>query len=152
MARLSRDLLVKLKGGKAVHRQWKQGQVSWEGYRDTARLCSNGVRNAKAQLELSLARDAKNNKKCFYRCVSQKRKIKESVPPSMSNTGKFITMDKEKAEYLTAFLSQSSLATSLPTRLEWRDHKTRFGGAKSLSLRSDSRPLKEREHTEFCGT
>jgi len=44
-------------------------------------LCRDGVRKAKAQLELNLARDAKNNKKGFYRYVSQKRKIKESVPP-----------------------------------------------------------------------
>jgi len=43
-------------------------------------LCRNGVRKAKAQLELNLARDAKNNKKGFYRYFSQKRKIKESVP------------------------------------------------------------------------
>ena len=30
---MSRDLLVKLKGKKEMHRQWKQGQVSWEEYR-----------------------------------------------------------------------------------------------------------------------
>ena len=70
LAWLSRDLLVKLKGKKEMHRQWKQGQVSWEEYRDTARLCRDGVRKAKARLELNLARDAKNNKKGFYRYVS----------------------------------------------------------------------------------
>jgi len=32
------------------------------------------------QLELNLARDAKNNKKCFYRYVNKKRKVKESIP------------------------------------------------------------------------
>ncbi|KAK4811070.1 hypothetical protein QYF61_016356 [Mycteria americana] len=78
---MSQDLLVKLKGKKEMHRQWKQGQVSWEEYRDTARLCRDGVRKAKAWLELNLARDTKNNKKGFYRYVSQKRKVKESVPP-----------------------------------------------------------------------
>jgi len=60
-----------------MHKQWKQGQVSWEGYRDTARLCRVGVRKAKAGRELNLARDAKNNKG-FYRYVSQKRLVKES--------------------------------------------------------------------------
>ncbi|KAK4810612.1 hypothetical protein QYF61_007349 [Mycteria americana] len=40
----------------------------------------DGVRKAKVRLELNLARDAKNNKKGFYRHVSQKRKVKESVP------------------------------------------------------------------------
>ena len=77
---MSRDLLVKLKGKKEGHRQWKQGQVSWDKYRDAAWLCRDGVRKAKAQLELNLARDTKNNKKGFHRYVSQKRKVKESAP------------------------------------------------------------------------
>jgi len=79
MAWLCRDRLVKLKGKKAMHRQWKQGQVSWEEHRDAAWLCRDEVRKAKAQLEINLARGAKNNKKGFYRYVSQKRKVKESV-------------------------------------------------------------------------
>jgi len=56
-------------------------RVSWEKYRDAARLCRDEVRRAKVQLELNLARDAKNNKKGCYRYVNQKRKVKESVPP-----------------------------------------------------------------------
>jgi len=78
---LCRDLLVKLKGKRELHRQWKQGQETWKEYRDAAWLCRGGVRKAKAQLELNLARDAKNNKKGFYRYVNQKKKVKESVPP-----------------------------------------------------------------------
>jgi len=35
----------------------------------------------KAQLELNLTRDAKNDKRGCYRYVSQKGKVKESVPP-----------------------------------------------------------------------
>jgi len=73
--------MVKLKGKKDLHRHWKQGQVSWEEYRDAVWLCRDEVRKAKLQLELNLARDAKNNKKVFYRHVNQKRKVKESVPP-----------------------------------------------------------------------
>ena len=52
----------------------------WEEYRGAAWLCRDVVRKAKAQLQLNLARDAKNNKKDFYRYVSQK-KVQESVPP-----------------------------------------------------------------------
>ncbi|KFZ59181.1 hypothetical protein N338_00715, partial [Podiceps cristatus] len=100
---LSRDLLVKLKGKKEMHRQWKQRQVSWEEYRDVAWLCRDRVRKAKACMELNLARDVKNSKKGFYRYVSQKRKVKESVPPLTSKTGKLVTTDKEKAEVLTTF-------------------------------------------------
>jgi len=43
-------------------------------------LCRDGVRRAKAWLELNLARDTKD-KMTFYRYVSQKRKVKESIPP-----------------------------------------------------------------------
>ena len=73
-------MLVKLKSKREPHGQWKQGQVSWEEYRDTAQLCRDGVRRAKAWLELNLARDAKNNKAGFYRYMIQKRKVKESIP------------------------------------------------------------------------
>ncbi|KAK4816518.1 hypothetical protein QYF61_017618 [Mycteria americana] len=52
-----------------MHRQWKQGQVSWEEHKDVIWLCRDGVRKAKAPLELNLARDAKNNNKGFYRRI-----------------------------------------------------------------------------------
>jgi len=68
------------------------------------RLCRDGVRKAKAQLELNLARDAKNNKG-FYRYVSRKKMVKESVPPLMSETGKLAIADEEKAEVLNNFLA-----------------------------------------------
>ncbi|KAK4823256.1 hypothetical protein QYF61_000223 [Mycteria americana] len=68
---MSQDLLVKLKGKKVMHRQWKQGQGSWEEYRDTAPLCKDVVRKAEAQLELNLARDAKNNNRGFYRVLRE---------------------------------------------------------------------------------
>jgi len=88
-----------------MHRQWKQGLVSWEEYRDAAWLCRDGVRKTTAQLEQNLARDAKNNKKGFYRYVSQKRKVKESVSSLMSKTGKLVTMDNEQAEVLSNFFA-----------------------------------------------
>ena len=46
----------------------------------------DGVRKGTAQLQLNLARDAKN-KQSFYKSVSQKRKAKESIPHLMSKTG-----------------------------------------------------------------
>lgn len=39
-------------GRTEMHRQWKQGEVSWEKYRETARLCRGGSRKAKAGAEL----------------------------------------------------------------------------------------------------
>ncbi|KFQ59950.1 hypothetical protein N334_02077, partial [Pelecanus crispus] len=102
---LSRDLLVKLKSKRELHRQWKQGQVSWEEYREAARLCREGVRKAKARLELNLAREAKNNRKGFYRYVSQKRKAKDHVPTLMNKNGDLVSTDKEKAEVLNSFFA-----------------------------------------------
>ncbi|KAK4819834.1 hypothetical protein QYF61_012979 [Mycteria americana] len=60
----------------------------------------DGIRKAKTQLELNLARDAKNNKKSLYRYVGQKRKIKEYVPPPVNKTGELGTTDTEKADVL----------------------------------------------------
>jgi len=74
-------MVVKLKGKRELHKQWKQELVSKELYRDDAQLCRDALRKAKVQLELNLARDAKNNNKSFYRYVYQTRKVKESVPP-----------------------------------------------------------------------
>ncbi|KAK4827178.1 LOW QUALITY PROTEIN: hypothetical protein QYF61_015140, partial [Mycteria americana] len=51
----------------------------------------------------------------------------------MNTVGKLVTTN-EKAEVLTTFLPQSSLATSLPTPLEWLDCKTGTEGAKALPL------------------
>ena len=106
-------LKARLKGKKKVHRQWKQGQVPWEEYKEAARLCMDEVRKANAQLELNLARDDRKNKKGFYR---QKRKFQEGIPPlPVSDTGKLVTTDKEKAEVINNFLPWSSLLTAYHT-------------------------------------
>jgi len=57
------------------------------------------------QLELNLARDTKNNKKGFYRYVSQKRKVKESVPALMNKNDNLVSTDEEKAEVLSNFFA-----------------------------------------------
>ena len=89
--------------------------------------------SAKSKLEWDLERGAKKNKKVSYRYVNQKRKV-EGVPPLVSNTGWLVTMDKEKAEVLSNFLPQSSLATALHTPLEQMGQKVGTGGAVSLPL------------------
>ncbi|KAK4826878.1 LOW QUALITY PROTEIN: hypothetical protein QYF61_011997 [Mycteria americana] len=86
---------------KEMHRQPKQGQVSWEEYRDIAHSVRDGVRKAKVQLELNMARDTKNNKKGFYR-YPEKEGQRKCIPP-MNTTGKLVTTDEEKAEVLNNF-------------------------------------------------
>jgi len=119
-----------------MHRQWQQGQVSWEEHRDAVWLCRDGVRRAKAWLKLNLERDAKNNSKGFYRYVSQKRKVKESVRPLMNKNDDLVSTDEEKAEVLSNFfLPHSSLVISLLTPPESMDHKTGTRGVKPLPLK-----------------
>lgn len=45
-----------------------------------------------------MARDAKKHKKGFYRYLKQKRKVQEGVTPPVTDTGRLVTTDKEKAE------------------------------------------------------
>jgi len=67
---------------KKMHRQWKQGQVTWKECKHVVRLCRDGARNAKAQLELDLAMGAEIDKKVFYRYINWKRKGQEAYPLS----------------------------------------------------------------------
>lgn len=76
-----------------MSRHKKQGQVSWEECRDAARLCRYGVRKAKDQLELNLARYAKKNKESFYKCINQEEKAQEGIPHLENNTGNLVTTD-----------------------------------------------------------
>lgn len=68
-ASLSQDLLTKLKYKNEMHRQWRQEHASWEDYRNMAWECRDGIRRAKAQLVLNLARNTENKKKSFYRYI-----------------------------------------------------------------------------------
>lgn len=63
-------------------------------------------------LELNLARDVKSNKKGLCSYVSQKRKYKEILTPSMNMTSKLLRTDYE---ILNNLLPQSLLAISIPT-------------------------------------
>lgn len=64
---MGRELLIKLKGKKQRHRQWKQGQVTWEEHRVIVQSSRDDLRKTKAKLELNLKRNARNNRKGFYR-------------------------------------------------------------------------------------
>ncbi|GAB0183010.1 mitochondrial enolase superfamily member 1 [Grus japonensis] len=56
-------------------------------------------------MEISLARDVKDNKKSFYRYVSEKRRMRENVGPLQNETGNLVTQDMEKAEVLNDFFA-----------------------------------------------
>lgn len=53
----------------------EEGQVTWEKYKDISRLCRDGIKKAKAQLEINSARGSKKDKKGFYKYINCKRKV-----------------------------------------------------------------------------
>ncbi|GAB0185819.1 mitochondrial enolase superfamily member 1 [Grus japonensis] len=102
---MNKELLGKVKQKKEAYRGWKQGQVAWEEYRETLRAAREQVRKAKALREISLARDVKDNKKSFYRYVSDKRRMRENVGPLWNERGDLVTQDMEKAEVFNDFFA-----------------------------------------------
>ncbi|CAM4334724.1 unnamed protein product [Caretta caretta] len=78
-----------------------------EEYKNIAWACRSEIRKAKSHLELQLARDVKSNKKGFFRYVSNKKKVKESVGPSPNEGGNLVTDDVEKANLLNAFFTSA---------------------------------------------
>jgi len=87
---------------KRVYHLWKKGQVTQEEYRGLIRSCREEIRKAKAQLELRLATVVRNNKKSFYKCINNKKRVKESLHPLLDMRGNIANKDEEKAEVLNA--------------------------------------------------
>ncbi|GAB0205816.1 hypothetical protein GRJ2_003047200 [Grus japonensis] len=102
---LNRDLLLELRRKKKVYACWKQGQATWEDYRDAARLCREKIRAAKAQLELKLASTVGDNKKGFFKYVNNKRKTRENIGSLLDKNGHLTNRDIDKAETFNAFFA-----------------------------------------------
>ena len=107
---------------------------SWEEYRGVLQMCRDGIRKAKAQMELNLTRDVKNNKKGFYRYVGRRRRAKESVPPLINEMGELASSDMEKAEVLINALPQSSLVVKIPMSVRTLNLEERVRGEDSVPL------------------
>jgi len=97
-----------------VHGMWKEGQTTWEEYRNVVRACRDATRKAKAHLELKLARDVKNNRKGFFNYISSKRKTRDNVGPLLNEAGVLVMEDSEKAELLKAFFASVFSAKAGP--------------------------------------
>ncbi|GAB0210253.1 mitochondrial enolase superfamily member 1 [Grus japonensis] len=85
------------------------------------------VRKAKALIEISLARDVKDNKKSFYRYVSDKRRMRENVGPLQNETGDLVTQDMEKAEVLNDFFASVFTGNCLSHTAQVTEGKGRDG-------------------------
>ncbi len=123
-----------------MYRRWKQGCVSWEGYRAVVRVCRDRIRKAKAQMELNLVRDATDNKKGFYRYIGRRRQAKESVLPPMKGNGvmksnrDLASSDIEKGEVLKECFASV------------------FMGGQASRVCQDHEPLGEGVGSSFCPT
>ncbi|GAB0204029.1 mitochondrial enolase superfamily member 1 [Grus japonensis] len=111
---MSKELLEKLKGKKEVYRMWKKGMATWEENRDVVRVCRDATRKAKAHLELNLARDVKDNKKGFFKYISNKMKTRENVGLLLNEMDALVMEDTEKVELLNAFFASVFTAKASP--------------------------------------
>jgi len=84
-------LLEKLKGKRKIYGMWKEGQSTWEEYRNILSACRDATRKAEAQLVLNLARDVKDNKKGFFMSIIRKRKTRENMGLLLNKVGTLVT-------------------------------------------------------------
>jgi len=111
---MSKQVLAKLKWKKKVCRMRKEGQATWEEYRNIVRVCKDATRKAKVHLELNLARDIKDNKKGFFNYIISKQKTRKNAGPLLNEVGALVTEYTEKAELLNAFFASVSTAKANP--------------------------------------
>ncbi|KAK0674931.1 LIN1 transcriptase, partial [Pygoscelis papua] len=140
---LNGELLLGLRKKRRVYRLWMKGQATQEEYRDLVRSCREEMRKAKAQLERNLAAVVKDNKKCFYKYINDKKRAKENLHPLLDAGGNIVTEVEEKAEVLNAFFAsvfnrQTSYPQGTrPPELEDRDGK------------QDERPIIQKEAVNY---
>jgi len=75
---MSKEPLAELRWKRKVHGMWKEGQATWEEYRNVVKACRDAMEKDKVHQELNLARDVKD-KKSFFKYISSKRKTRDNV-------------------------------------------------------------------------
>jgi len=94
---------------------WKEGQATWEEYRNVVRACRDAKRKAKAHLELKLARDVKNNKKGFFKYIRSKRKNRDNVGPLLNEMSVLVTRGRKAGRVTECLLSFSLQCQGRPS-------------------------------------
>jgi len=109
---MSKELLVELKWKRKVYEMWKEGQATWEEYRNVVRACREAM--GKAHQELNLARDVKDNNKGFFKYISCKRKTRQNVGPLLNEVDVLVAEETERAELLNALFASVFTAKAGP--------------------------------------
>jgi len=76
-------------------------------YRGLVRSCREEIRKAKTQTELSMTTVVRDNKKCFYKYINNKKRAKQSLYPLLDARGNIANKDEEKAEVLNVIFCLS---------------------------------------------
>lgn len=118
-SQIIQDSSPKLKHKAKIHRQWNQGYTFWGDCKDMAWKHWERIRKSKAQLELDLSRDVKNNMKGFFR--TSKENERNCNCTLFWQAGGLAKTDTKKAEVLSNFflgLQQQVLQTHRIHRIQ----------------------------------
>jgi len=86
---LNRELLLRLRKKRRVYHLWKKRQATQQEYRGLIRPCREEIKVAKAQLELRLATVVRDNKKCFYKYINNRKRADKSLHPLLNARGEY---------------------------------------------------------------
>jgi len=103
--------LLGLSTNGRVYHLWKQGQATQEEYKGLKSLCREEIRKAQVYLELRLATVVRDDKKCFYKYIDNKRRAKENLHPLLDVAGILPTRMRKRLRYLMLSLLQSLIVT-----------------------------------------
>ena len=85
--------MIKLQNKKDIYSKSKQGQGIVKEYRNIAWACKNADGKVKAQLELKLASNVRDNKKSFCDYTDSKRTSKENVDPLLKEVSSLVAVN-----------------------------------------------------------